>query len=210
MKRRRMRRSAAGTTIAVLALLVLGADQFVKQLTVEHLPLERVVPVWPGILHWYHTTNSGGAFSLGAGVTWLFTLALSAVAVVIIWRAFAVRSRLWAMVLGLLLGGVLGNLGDRLFREPGFPEGHVVDMISMPWLMPAVFNVADIFIVGCMIAVALLIVLGVRIDGTREKAAPDEPETVGAATDETESVEPESAEAAPEEPETAESDTAER
>ena len=42
-------------------------------------------------------------------------------------------------------------------------------MISMPWMMPAIFNVADIFIVCGMIAVALLVVLGLRLDGTRER-----------------------------------------
>ena len=89
----------------------------------------------------------------------------------IVWLAVTrVRSRLWAVVLGLLLGGVLGNLTDRLFREPGFPVGHVVDFISTPWMMPAIYNVADIFIVAMMIAVALLVLLGLHIDGTREVA----------------------------------------
>ena len=90
-------------------------------------------------------------------------------ACVIVWKAFGLKSRLWAVVLGCLLGGVLGNLSDRLFREPGFPVGHVVDMISMPWMMPAIFNVADIFIVTGMISVALLVVFGLRFDGTRER-----------------------------------------
>lgn len=164
-----IRRSAAGTTIAVLAILVLAADQFVKQLTIERLPLHEVVPVWGSFLQLYFVRNSGAAFSLGSNVTWVFTIAMAAVSVIIVWKAFEVRSRLWAVVLGLLLGGVLGNLTDRLFRQPGFPEGHVVDMISMPWMMPAIFNVADIFIVGGMISVALLVVVGLRFDGTRER-----------------------------------------
>ena len=73
------------------------------------------------------------------------------------------------MVLGLLLGGVLGNLTDRLVRDPGFPVGHVVDFISTPWMMPAIYNVADMFIVCDMIAIALLVLLGMRMDGTRER-----------------------------------------
>lgn len=149
--------------------MVLAADQFVKQLTIEHLPLHEVVPVLGEFLQLYYIRNSGAAFSLGSEVTWIFTIALTVVAVLIIWKAFGLRSRLWAVVLGVLLGGVLGNLTDRLFREPGFAVGHVVDMISMPWMMPAIFNVADIFIVCGMIAVALLVVLGLRFDGTREK-----------------------------------------
>jgi len=167
--RRPLRRSAAGIIVAVLAALVLAADQFVKHLTIENLPLHEVVPVLGDFLQLYYIRNSGAAFSLGSEVTWIFTIALTVVAVIIIWKAFGLRSRLWAVVLGCLLGGVLGNLTDRLFREPGFAVGHVVDMISMPWMMPAIFNVADIFIVCGMITVALLVVLGIRFDGTREK-----------------------------------------
>nr|WP_272653802.1 signal peptidase II [Microbacterium sp. EF45047] len=155
--------------VAILAALVLAADQFVKHLTIENLPLQEPVPVLGEFLQLYHARNSGAAFSIGAGVTWIFTIALALVAGIIVWKAFALRSRLWAVVLGCLLGGVLGNLTDRLFREPGFAVGHVVDMISMPWMMPAIFNVADIFIVCGMIAVALLIVTGLRFDGTRER-----------------------------------------
>nr|WP_312172410.1 signal peptidase II [Microbacterium sp.] len=155
--------------VAILAAIVLAADQFVKYLTVENLPLQEPVPVLGEFLQLYFVRNPGAAFSLGSDVTWIFTIALAVVAAVIVWKAFGLRSRLWAVVLGCLLGGVLGNLTDRLFREPGFPMGHVVDMISMPWMMPAIFNVADIFIVTGMISVALLVVVGLRFDGTRER-----------------------------------------
>jgi signal peptidase II len=150
-------------------VVVLAADQFVKYLTIENLPLQEPVPVLGEFLQLYYVRNPGAAFSLGSDVTWIFTIALAVVAAVIVWKAFGLRSRLWAVVLGGLLGGVLGNLTDRLFRDPGFPMGHVVDMISMPWMMPAIFNVADIFIVTGMISVALLVVFGLRFDGSRER-----------------------------------------
>lgn len=150
-------------------MLVLAADQFVKYLTITHLPVEKAVPVLGEFLQLFYIRNSGAAFSIGAGYTWIFTIALAVVAGVIVWKAFSVRSRLWAVVLGALLGGVLGNLTDRVFRAPGFPAGHVVDMISMPWMLPAIFNVADIFIVTGMISIALLIVTGLRLDGSRER-----------------------------------------
>jgi len=150
-------------------MLVLAADQFAKLSAIENLPSERVVPVLGDFLQFYLIRNPGAAFSLGEGVTWIFTIALALVAAVIVFLAVTrVRSRLWAVVLGLLLGGVLGNLSDRLFREPGFPVGHVVDFISTPWMMPAIYNVADMFIVTMMISVALLVLLGLRLDGTRE------------------------------------------
>ena len=164
-----LRPAAAGIVIAILAVLVLAADQLAKTVAIDTLPPERVVPVLGDALQFYLVRNPGAAFSLGEGVTWIFTIALAVVAGVIVFLAVRrVRSRLWAVVLGLLLGGVLGNLTDRLVREPGFPVGHVVDFISTPWMMPAIYNVADIFIVSMMISVAILVLAGLRLDGTRE------------------------------------------
>ena len=125
-------------------MLVLAADQFTKYLAIENLPPEEPVHVIGDFLIFYLVRNPGAAFSLGEGVTWLFTIALAVVAVVIVWLAATrVRSRLWAVALGLLLGGVLGNLTDRLFRPPAFAVGHVIDFIHTPWMMPAIYNVAD-------------------------------------------------------------------
>jgi signal peptidase II len=162
-------KAAAGTIIAILAVVVLAADQLAKFWAIRTLPPEEPVHVIGDFLIFFLIRNSGAAFSLGAGVTWVFTIALTVVAAAIIVLALRVRSRAWAIVLGLLLGGVLGNLSDRLFREPGFGVGHVVDFISTPWMMPAIYNVADMFIVTMMIGVALLIVIGLRFDGTRER-----------------------------------------
>ena len=148
---------------------MLAADQFVKHLTIENLPKHEAVPVLGEFLQLYYVRNSGAAFSIGSNMTWIFTIAMAIVAGIIVWKTFEVSSRLWAVVMGCLLGGVLGNLTDRLLREPGFAVGHVVDMISMPWMLPAIFNVADIFIVSGMISVALLVVFGLRLDGTRER-----------------------------------------
>jgi signal peptidase II len=176
-----LRQAAAGIIIAVLAVAVLAADQFSKHFALESLPYQEPVPVLGDFLSFYLTKNPGAAFSLGEEVTWIFTIALAVVAVVIVWLAATrVRSRLWAVALGLLLGGVLGNLTDRLLREPGFAVGHVIDFINTPWMWffpgmsPAIYNVADIFIVSMMIGVALLILVGLRFDGTREGRAVDQ------------------------------------
>lgn len=171
---KRLRPSTAGILIAILALGVLAVDQFTKHLALQNLPFEQAVPVWGEFLQFYLTRNSGAAFSLGEGVTWVFTiiLALAAIAVVVI-AVRGVRSRWWAVVLGLLAGGILGNLTDRLVRDPGFAVGHVVDFIYTPWMMPAIYNVADMFIVTMMITVALLVLSGLRLDGTRERRAKD-------------------------------------
>ena len=192
-----LRQAAAGITIAILAVLVLAADQFTKYLAIKNLPPEEPVHVIGDFLIFYLVRNPGAAFSLGESVTWLFTIALAVVAVVIVWLAATrVRSRLWAVALGLLLGGVLGNLTDRLFRPPAFAVGHVIDFINTPWMMPAIYNVADIFIVSMMIAVALLVLAGPHLDGTRphkasEAAADDAPEATGAAASPAAGAEPE-------------------
>jgi len=179
-----LRKAAAGAIIAVLAVVVLAADQFTKQLALDNLPYEQPVPVIGDFLIFYLVRNPGAAFSLGEGVTWIFTIALAAVAVAIVWLAATrVKSRLWAVALGLLLGGVLGNLTDRALREPGFPVGHVIDFINTPWMMPAIYNVADIFIVSMMIGVALLVLVGLHLDGTREPRKAPAKDDVDAAGD---------------------------
>ncbi|GAA4197366.1 signal peptidase II [Microbacterium oryzae] len=169
-----LRAAAAGTTIAILAAVVLAADQFSKHLAIESLTPGTTRPVLGDVLQWHLVYNPGAAFSLGEGVTWIFTLAMAIVAAIIVWLAATrIRSRVWAIVLGLLLGGVLGNLVDRVFREPGFAVGHVVDFILTPWMWfwttPAIYNVADMFIVTMMISVAVLTLIGIRFDGTRER-----------------------------------------
>ena len=170
-----LRKAAAGTLIALLAVLVLAADQFTKHLALENLPYEQPVPVIGDFLIFYLVRNPGAAFSLGEEVTWVFTIALAAVAVVIVWLAATrVKSRLWAVALGLLLGGVLGNLTDRLFRAPGFLRGHVVDWISLfgPYdkYWP-IFNLADSAIVCGAILAGLLALLGRDIEGREGRRA---------------------------------------
>jgi signal peptidase II len=174
-----LHKAAAGTIVAILAALVLAADQFTKYLAIQNLPPEQPVKVLGDFLIFYLVRNPGAAFSLGESVTWIFTIALALVAGVILWLAATrIRSRLWAVVLGLLLGGVLGNLTDRALREPGFAVGHVVDFINTPWMMPAIYNVADIFIVTMMISVALLVLIGLKLDGTREVRAGKDDDTL--------------------------------
>lgn len=153
--------------LAVLAGTALALDQFTKYLVVSNLPLGEQVPVLGDLLILHFVKNPGAAFSLAAGSTWIFSILASAVTVAIIVLARKIRSIGWAVVFGLLLGGVLGNLTDRLFREPSFGLGHVIDFISTPWMMPAIYNVADIFIVSSMGLFIILTLRGINLDGTR-------------------------------------------
>ncbi|GAA3901311.1 signal peptidase II [Microbacterium invictum] len=168
-----LRAAAAGSIIALLAVLVLVADQFTKYLALQNLPFQEPVQVWGEFLQFYLTRNPGAAFSLLEGYTWIFTIVLAVAAGAIIFLGITrVRSRAWAIVLGLLLGGILGNFVDRLIRAPGFPVGEVIDFIHTPWMWlwfpSAIYNVADMFIVTMMIGVAILVLIGLHLDGTRE------------------------------------------
>ncbi len=111
-------------------------------------------------------TNSGAAFSLVSGFTWILSIVAVGVVVFIVIFAPRIRSLGWATMFGLVLGGALGNLTDRLFREPSFGQGHVVDFLQV-WGFPAIFNVADIAVVSSMGLFILLSLRGVGLDGTR-------------------------------------------
>ncbi len=101
--------------------------------------------------------NSGAAFSFATGLTILFSLLALSVVVAVIYFAPRITSAGWHLTIGLLLGGVLGNLTDRIFREPSFLSGHVIDWIQIPhW---PVFNLADTAI---CVAAALSFVLTMR------------------------------------------------
>jgi signal peptidase II len=167
------RSASAPVRPAVLALLVGIAvvvavgDQLVKAWAVAHLAEGVPVRVIGDLLVFRRVANPGAAFSLATGATWVFSLIALAVVVFLIWFARRIRSFGWAVLFGLLLGGTLGNLTDRLTRAPGFGVGHVVDFILVPWLLPAIFNLADSAIVSSMVLFVLLTLLGKGIDGSR-------------------------------------------
>ena len=100
------------------------------------------------------TRNDSAAFSLGGGITWIFTILSSLAVLIAIYLIRKVTTKSWALMLGVALGGVTGNLIDRLTREPGFPNGHVIDFISIPFNFP-IFNIADM----CIFFVALFTVI---------------------------------------------------
>ena len=159
--------------VAVIAVTALALDQFTKYLVVSNLPLGEQVKVLGDLLILQFVKNPGAAFSLAAGSTWIFSILATAVTVAIIVFARRIRSIGWAVVFGLLLGGVLGNLTDRLFREPSFGLGHVIDFISTPWMIPAIYNIADICIVVSMGLFIILTIRGINLDGTRTVSSKD-------------------------------------
>jgi signal peptidase II len=144
------------------AVVVLAADVTTKAVVVAKLSDRGPVHVVGHVLELVLTRNAGAAFSVGTGSTILFTAVAVAVVVVIARTARRLRSRGWAISLGLLLGGALGNLSDRIFRSPGVFRGHVVDWIQLPhW---PVFNLADSAIVAGGVLAVLLSMRGVELN----------------------------------------------
>jgi lipoprotein signal peptidase len=162
------------------ALVVLVADVVSKVAIVATMREGETVRLIGRLLRINYTRNAGAAFSIGTGATVLFTAVAVAVVVVIARQARRLVSRSWAVTLGLLLGGALGNLVDRLLRSPAPLRGHVVDWIELPhW---PVFNLADASIVCGGVLAVLLASRGLQVDGTVQRDdAPEPPPASGTA-----------------------------
>lgn len=129
-----------GLVVAVM-LAVGAADQGIKQLMLNWLEPGVPQPVIGDWFRFYLLFNSGAAFSMGENLTWLFTAIQLVFVLGALWFGPRMTSKWEALGLALVAGGALGNLIDRLFRDPGFWFGHVVDYISVGNF--AVFNLAD-------------------------------------------------------------------
>ncbi|AKA08000.1 signal peptidase [Streptomyces noursei ZPM] len=132
--------------LLAIAVFVYAVDLGSKLLVVEKLEYHAPVPVLGTWLELRVVRNSGAAFGLGGAMTLVFTLIAAAVAVAIVRLARRLHSAPWAIALGLLLGGALGNLTDRVFRAPGGLRGAVVDFLAVRDF--SVMNLADWAIVG--------------------------------------------------------------
>ena len=152
--------------LAGVAAFVLAADAITKALVVAHLRADEPVHLLGNVLMLDLLRNPGAAFSLGTGDTIVFTAIAVGVVIYIARTARNLRSIGWAITLGLLLGGAIGNLADRIFRAPGLFRGNVVDWIELTRYWP-VFNVADSAIVCGGILTVLLAMFGYHLDGTR-------------------------------------------
>lgn len=185
-RRDRRRRPLAGARLLRARLLALallavgyGADQLTKWWVETGMREGQSITVIDGLLWWRFIRNPGAAFSMGESHTWIFTIVMAVVAVVVVAVLPRARNLWWLLALGGLLAGVLGNLTDRLFRLPGFGVGHVVDFISVPRF--AIFNIADSFICVCIAGIALLTLRDVPL-GEPRRGAEEARETSGSGT----------------------------
>jgi len=196
---------AAVARFFLICVIGLGLDLWTKHYAFTHLadasapitdPRPAVVKFIPNWIHFEITINRGAVFGLGQGQKWLF-LAVSVVAIVFLSYLFATshRQRLYQVILGMLLAGVLGNMYDRI------AYGYVRDMIhALPgwkwpgawqiggWgkdssgypgstreVFPFIFNVADILL---CVGVGLMIIYSLFTPHAKEEKKPTAPAPV--------------------------------
>lgn len=160
----RFRLLAAGVAVVGVTL-----DQITKALAIAHLDPAEPIRLLGGLLTLQLIRNPGAAFSMGEQFTVVFTgIAIVALIGVAGWLLPRVRHVGWAVATGCLLAGIVGNLLDRLFREPAPFHGHVIDFLQLPNF--AIFNVADMFITAAAVLVIWLsLITQVSVAGVRLK-----------------------------------------
>lgn len=159
------------TAFWVIAAVFVALDQWSKELALAELEgqgTKQLVGDWLGLTL---VRNPGAAFSMGTSFTEVLSVVACVATGVVLWFSLRLRNTFWAVGLGFLLAGIVGNLIDRLTREPGVLQGHVIDFFKLPnW---PVFNVADICINVAAVVIIIQTLRGIRLDGTRHD---DEPE----------------------------------
>ncbi|MEZ0366491.1 signal peptidase II [Mycobacterium sp. pUA109] len=155
-----------------VAAVVLSLDIVTKVLAVKLLTPGQPVSIIGDTVTWTLVRNSGAAFSMATSYTWVLTVIASAVVGGIFWMGRRLVSPWWAIGLGMILGGAMGNLVDRFFRSPGPLRGHVVDFLSIGWW--PVFNVADPSVVGGAILLVALSLFGFDFDSVGRRRLDDQ------------------------------------
>ncbi|MFY1636019.1 signal peptidase II [Solwaraspora sp. WMMB335] len=164
-----------------IAATVLVVDQLTKMWAEATLTRGERTPLLGDALGIQLIYNPGAAFSLGGNTTWIFTIAAAVGVGVTAWFAWRTRSRAWAVALGLVLGGAFTHLLDRMFREPSFGQGHVVDFIAyFDWFIGNVADIALFFGVATFLTLELL---GVRLRPERSDPAGSAESSAGGGAD---------------------------
>lgn len=141
-----MRTRSSTYLVLGIALFLVFVDQLSKFLIEDRLAPGESISIIGDLLRFTLVYNDSAAFSLGVGATWPLTIISSIAVLAIIWFGPKSKTFIWLIISALVLGGATGNLVDRLFREPGFANGHVVDFLQIPFNFP-IFNLADSFVV---------------------------------------------------------------
>jgi signal peptidase II len=149
----RSSRPALLGTFALAAAFAFGLDRLTKLLAERRLAGRAPITLIPHVLDLRYTTNSGGAFGVLGSQPWIFFTATVVVSAAIVLAAARVDRLASEVALGLIVGGALGNLADRILHGSGV-SGQVTDFIHLHhW---PVFNAADsCIVVGAVLVAAL-------------------------------------------------------
>ncbi|MEY3561110.1 MAG: signal peptidase [Actinomycetota bacterium] len=167
MKKPKSQVSATSARRAIflgIAVFAVFLDQLTKELAIANLSPGNVVEVIGELIRFRLTYNDSAAFSLGVGATWVLAIISSVAVLALLWFGPRAKNLTWSIIAGLVLGGAAGNLVDRITREPGFLNGHVVDFIQIPFNFP-IFNLADSFLVIGVGLAMLRTLMGDEIGG---------------------------------------------
>ena len=165
---RKRTKSARYLLFGVSASLIVALDQLTKLCAEANLVGQGSIPVIGELLQFRLAYNNAAAFSLGVGATWVLTTISLLASIALIVLSPRIKTMIWALIGGMALGGAVGNLIDRAFKQPEFFNGHVVDFIQIPFNFP-IFNLADTFLVIAISLAILRTLLGDEIGGGRAK-----------------------------------------
>ena len=165
---RKRTKSARYLLFWVSASLIVALDQLTKFWAETNLVGQGSIPVIGELLQFRLAYNNAAAFSLGVGATWVLTTISLAASIALITLSPRIKTMTWALIGGMVLGGAVGNLIDRAFKQPEFFNGHVVDFIQIPFNFP-IFNLADTFLVVAVSLAILRTLMGDEIGGGRAK-----------------------------------------
>ena len=165
---RKRTKSARYLLFGVSASLIVALDQVTKFWAETNLVGQGSIPIIGELLQFRLAYNNAAAFSLGVGATWVLTTISLAASIALIALSPRIKTMTWALIGGMALGGAVGNLIDRAFKQPEFFNGHVVDFIQIPFNFP-IFNLADTFLVVAVSLAILRTLMGDEIGGGRAK-----------------------------------------
>ena len=165
---RKRTKSARYLLFGVSASLIVALDQVTKFWAETNLVGQGSIPIIGELLQFRLAYNNAAAFSLGVGATWVLTTISLVASIALVLLAPRIKTMTWALIGGMALGGAVGNLIDRAFKQPEFFNGHVVDFIQIPFNFP-IFNLADTFLVMAVSLAILRTLLGDEIGGGRAK-----------------------------------------
>jgi signal peptidase II len=165
---RKRTKSARYLLFGVSASLIVALDQLTKFWAESYLVGQGSIPIIGELLQFRLAYNNAAAFSLGVGATWVLTTISLAASIALIALSPRIKTMTWALIGGMALGGAVGNLIDRAFKQPEFFNGQVVDFIQIPFNFP-IFNLADTFLVVAVSLAILRTLMGDEIGGGRAK-----------------------------------------